>query len=97
MNRQDCIQLLAACSDTLRTEYGITSLRLFGSIARNEQQDSSDIDVFVETTTPNPFLLLDAKEFLEKKSGKQVDIIHNHKNINPRLKSRIDRDGIAIF
>ena len=97
MSRKECIDLLKTCSNTLRSEYGITSLRLFGSTARDEQKESSDVDVFVETLTPNPFLLMEAKEFIEKSMGRHVDIIRNHRNLNPRLRKRIERDGITVF
>jgi predicted nucleotidyltransferase len=70
---------------------------LFGSTARDDQRDSSDVDIFVETLTPNPFLLMEAKEYLEKSTGRSVDIIRNHRNLNPRLKKRIERDGITVF
>ena len=88
---------MKTCSETLRRDYGITSLRLFGSTARDEQKDDSDVDVFVETLTPNPFLLMEAKEYLEKLTGRSVDVIRNHRNLNPRLKKRIERDGVAVF
>ena len=83
--------------DILRGKYGITSLSLFGSTARGEQTANSDIDLFVDTETPNPFLLMDAKEFLEQKTGSSVDIVRNHQNLNPRLRRRILKDGIFIF
>jgi hypothetical protein len=60
-------------------------------------KDSSDVDVFVETLTPNPFILMDAKDFLERQFGRSVDMIRNHKNLNPRLLRRIERDGVTIF
>ena len=66
MSRKQYIEILKQCSPKLRDYYGITSLRLFGSIARNEQREDSDVDVFVETVTPNPFLLMEAKEYLLK-------------------------------
>ena len=72
-------------------------MRLFGSMARDEQTNDSDVDVFVETRTPNPFLLMEARDFLEASTGRPVDIIRNHRNLNPRLKKRIERDGITIF
>lgn len=97
MSRKECIDILKTCSETLRRKYGITSLRLFGSTARDEQKDDSDVDVFVETLTPNPFLLMEAKEYLEKSTGRSVDVIRNHCNLNPRLKKRIERDGVTIF
>ena len=97
MNKTDYIDILRSSSNTLRNDYGIKSLRLFGSIARGEAHDDSDVDVFVETETPNPFLLMDAKDFLERLVGRSVDIIRNHKNLNPRLRTRIERDGVAVF
>ena len=97
MSRKECIDLLKTCSETLKSDYGITSVRLFGSAARDEQREGSDVDVFVETLTPNPFLLMEAKEYLEKSTGRSVDIIRNHRNLNPRLKNRIERDGITVF
>ena len=97
MTKDECIKLLKMYMDILKNKYGITSLSLFGSTARGEQKEDSDIDLFVETKTPNPFLLMDAKEFLEGATGSSVDIVGNHRNLNPRLKKRIVKDGIFIF
>ncbi|GEM_PF-262923 len=97
ISQQNCIEKLQSCHYILRKDYGIISLRLFGSLARNEHKGDSDIDIFVETETPNPFLLMEAKDYLEKSIGRPVDIVRNHRNLNPRLKKRIDRDGITVF
>lgn len=97
MARKDYIDILKTCSTTLREEFGILSLQIFGSVARNEQRDDSDVDLFVETKTPNPFLLMEAKEFLETSTGRHVDIVRNHRNLNPRLRKRIEKDGIVVF
>ena len=95
--RTDCIAILRSCSATLRDEYGIKSLRVFGSMARGDAHKGSDVDVFVDTETPNPFLLMDAKDYLEQRVGRSVDIIRNHSNLNPHLRHRIERDGVTIF
>lgn len=97
MGKDECIKLLKKYMTILKDKYGITSLSLFGSTARGEQTDISDIDLFVETQTANPFLLQDAKEFLEKEMGTSVDIIRNHENLNPRLRKRILKDSTTIF
>lgn len=89
--------LLKKNKTILKDKYGITSLSLFGSTARGEQTDISDIDLFVETQTANPFLLQDAKEFLEKEMGTSVDIIRNHEYLNQRLRKRILKDRVTIF
>ena len=83
--------------NVLQMEYGIKSVSLFGSTARDEQNADSDIDLFVDTQTPNPFKLMDAKEFLEKESGTPVDIVRNHQHLNPRLRKRIEKDAVIIF
>ena len=78
-------------------DYGILSMRLFGSMARDEENERSDVDVFVDTETPNPFLLMQAKDYLETAVGRSVDVVRNHRNLNPRLRSRIERDGVLVF
>ena len=60
--------------ETLQEDFGIVSLRLFGSTAVGKHGQNSDVDVFVDTKTPNPFLLMQAKEYLEEKTGCPVDI-----------------------
>ena len=95
--REEYIQLLRANSETLMNNYGIKSLKLFGSMARGEQHEDSDVDVLVDTATPSPFLLMDAKTFLEELTGRSVDVIRNHRNMNPRLRKRIEHDGVIVF
>ena len=97
MEKDECIMLLKKNKTILKDKYGITSLSLFGSTARGEQTDISDIDLFVETQTANPFLLQDAKEFLEKEMGTSVDIIRNHEYLNQRLRKRILKDRVTIY
>ena len=97
MGKEECIQLLKQYMNILKTKYGITSLSLFGSTARGSQKAGSDIDLFVDTETANPFLLMDAKEFLENETGSPVDIVRNHQNLNPKLKKRILKEGTLIF
>ena len=91
------IETLRQHAPILRERFGMTSMQLFGSVARGEHKEDSDVDVFVETLTPNPFLLMEAKEYLEKSTGRPVDVIRNHRNLNPRLKKRIERDGVTVF
>ena len=91
MTKDDCIKILKDCMDVLQMEYGINSVSLFGSTARGEEKDGSDIDLFVDTQTPNPFKLMDAKDYLEHLTGTPVDIVRNHQHLNPRLRKRIEK------
>ena len=67
------------------------------TVRLNGPNANSDIDLFVETQTPNPFKLMDAKDFLEQKTGTPVDIVRNHQHLNPRLRKRIEKDAVIIF
>ena len=54
--REEYIALIASHAEELQNTFGITSLRLFGSVARNEHHEGSDVDVYVEM--PPKFCLL---------------------------------------
>ena len=59
------ISLIASHTEELRKEFGVKSLRLFGSVARNEQKVGSDIDICVDIEA-NAFLVVRLKRFLEE-------------------------------
>jgi hypothetical protein len=94
--RQDYISILQANSSEIRQEFGVKSLRIFGSVARNEHHEGSDVDVCVEMS-PKMFVLIRLKNYLENLLDSSVDVVRIHAHINPFLKSEIDRDGITIF
>ena len=74
--------------------YGITKIGIFGSVARDEQTEDSDIDVCVEMKKPDLFLMVHIKEELQELFGKPVDIVRLRNNMNPMLLNQIQRDGI---
>lgn len=94
--RNEYMEIIRKCSYELRTHFGVTSLCLFGSVARNEQTTESDVDICVDMK-PNLLLHVELKRFLEKQLGASVDVIRNHKNLNPFLKHEIEKDGIFVF
>ena len=51
---QDYIAIIRQNSSKITKDFGIKTLRIFGSVSRNEQTEQSDLDVCVETETPNP-------------------------------------------
>ena len=44
------------------SKYSITRMGIFGSVARGEQTENSDVDVYLETSKPNMFALVHIKE-----------------------------------
>lgn len=90
----DYISLLRKYLSTKADAYGITKIGIFGSVARNEQTEDSDVDVCVEMKKPDLFTMVHIKEELQELFGKPVDIVRLRKNMNSMLLKQIERDGI---
>jgi len=95
--RNEYIKLLHSSDKVLSQRFGVRSLRLFGSVARDEHTSASDVDICVETETPDLFLIMDLKEYLENLFGCSVDIVRFRENMNPYLKERIEKEGIYVL
>lgn len=93
-NITEIINILRSYKEKMSSQYGILRLGVFGSVARGEQTKNSDLDVFVELQTPNPYILGDIKEDLEQMTGYKVDLIRLRNNLNELLLQNIERDGI---
>ena len=75
-------------------KFGILSIGIFGSVARNEHQSESDLDVFVELQEPDFSIMSDIKERLEQICNCKIDLLRLRKNLRPLLLKRIEQDGI---
>lgn len=95
--RQEYINIILSCSNVLRQKFGVRTLRLFGSVARGEQKKTSDVDICVDTETPNPFLLWDLREFLETKLSCPVDLLRTPRDPDSIIKREIEKDGIFVI
>ncbi len=94
--RDEYIEIIKRCATVLHARFGVSSLRLFGSVAREEQKETSDVDVCVEMR-PNLFLRIELKKYLEEQLGCPVDVVRMHSNMNDFLKKQIEKDGIYVF
>ena len=90
------IDLISAHADELRSQFGIRSLRLYGSVSRGEQREDSDVDICVDME-PSLYLLVRLKRFLEQLLQCTVDVVRMHRHINPYLLENIERDGIYVI
>ena len=88
--------LLKDRAQQIRSDFGVTSLRLFGSVSRGEQHEGSDVDVCVEMK-PNMFKVVRLQRYLEDVLGTPVDVIRMHSHINPYLLKEIEKDGINVI
>ncbi|MBW1759326.1 MAG: nucleotidyltransferase domain-containing protein [Deltaproteobacteria bacterium] len=95
MKRERALSELREHKQELK-KYGVTKLGIFGSVARDEAREESDVDVVVKLKTPDLFLMVDLKEKLESILGTKVDLIRYSKRMNQFLKNRIDKEALYV-
>lgn len=80
----------------LRQNYGVKSLALFGSVARNEAHPDSDVDLLVEFDRPvGLFGLFALQDYLETLLGCPVDL-GTQRSLKPRLREQVMRELVYI-
>jgi predicted nucleotidyltransferase len=90
------LDILSQYKQKHASEYGIERMGIFGSVARGEQTDNSDVDVCIESPSMSLFALSGLYLNLEKLLGTPVDIVRMHKNMNPHFKQRIEKEAIYV-
>ena len=97
MKRDETLKILAEHRDKLRQQFGVTSLALFGSVARDEAGPESDVDLLVEFDHPiTLFDLVAIQEHLAKILGvTRVDVVMPD-SIFPALKDDILGEAIHV-
>lgn len=94
--RQEYLDILRNHATELREKYGISYMRLFGSVAKEEHHEGSDVDVFV-VMPAKMFMLCAAADYLESILGTNVDLIRKHNNMRPFFLNQIEKYGIDVF
>ncbi len=98
MKRHEVIEKLKAQADAIRA-LGATSLYLFGSVARDEASDMSDLDLFIDYDPEsrfNAFDLVGIKLLLEDDFRRTVDIT-TRDSLHPMLRDRIETSALQVF
>ena len=94
--RDQILSFISQNKKMLRDRYHITRIGLFGSYARGEQKDTSDIDLlieFEENTQDLYDLKIQIKELFRSKFGIETDICRE-KYIKPRIKKTILKETV---
>ena len=90
------LNLLRNCKQEYTDKYGIKRIGIFGSVARGEQTENSDVDICIEAPPMGLFSFSGLWLALEKLLGVPVDIVRIHKNMNPKFKKRIEKDVVYV-
>ena len=96
MTREEIIAVLENEKQFLSEKFGVEEIALFGSYARNEQKDDSDIDVLVQLREPKLKTLIGVLEFFENKFHKKIDLTTKHKYLSQRFWNVVNDDIIYV-
>jgi len=94
----EILEFLTLNKQYFRDQFGIVKIGLFGSYAKDEQTDGSDIDLIVEfaQNTPNLFdVKTELKNYIKEKFNIQVDIARE-KYLKPIYRDSILKETIYV-
>jgi predicted nucleotidyltransferase len=78
------------------TELGVSSLSLFGSVARGEATEASDVDLLVRFEDRATFdRYMDLKLFLEDLLGRRVDLV-TEKALREEVRPRVEQELLRV-
>ncbi len=96
MRRADVIAAISVHREDIARRFGVRSLSLFGSVARDEARPDSDVDLVVEFEGPTTFDgHMGLVVFLEDLLGRRLDVV-TAKGLKPRLRPLIDQDLVRV-
>lgn len=96
MKRNNALTLLRTIKPILAQQFGVTQLALFGSTARNEASDNSDVDILVSFDGPATSARYFGVQFyLEDQLGCSVDLV-TEKALRPELRPFIEKEAIDV-
>jgi uncharacterized protein len=94
--RDEVLQILANQKASLLETYKITRLGVFGSYARGEQTDDSDIDILVEyENAPSLFRLIELRDYLSELFAIKVDLVTKN-GLKARIRERVLAEVIYL-
>jgi predicted nucleotidyltransferase len=96
MSRDDVLTTLHEHDRELREKYGVQSLSLFGSVARDEARSDSDVALLVEFNRPvGLFGLVALQKRLERLFGCKVDL-GTPNSLRPGLREKVLQEAIHV-
>lgn len=96
MDTTDVLRLLRGFKAKFGQKFGIKALGLFGSYARKQQGEESDLDVVVTLEDTDFFTLVAIQEELEKLTNRKVDVVNLRETLRDSFKTNILRDAIFV-
>ena len=96
MDKQIVLTKLKERIEDIRQRFSVKNLSIFGSIARGESTDNSDVDVLVVFNREGSFdLFMDLKFYLEDLLGVKIDLVTD-KALRPQVRRAIEQELIHV-
>ena len=96
MGKKEIIEILKGYKKEYAAQYGFTEIGVFGSVAREEFREDSDVDVVIRISKADLFMLVGIKQDLEERLHRSVDIVTYRENMNQFLKKKIDGEAVYV-
>lgn len=90
------LPLLADYMQKHANTYHISRMGIFGSIARGEETETSDVDVCFEGEAPSLFTMARIKRKLEELFGRTVDLVRLRERMDEMLKQNIRKEAVYV-
>jgi uncharacterized protein len=91
-SREEILNLITSRAPEIR-RFGVRGIALFGSVARGDHHEQSDLDFLVEFEKGIFDAYMDLKSFLEDLLGRKVDLVIKHA-LKPRISQRIQDEAV---
>ncbi|KRE16978.1 DNA polymerase III subunit beta [Bosea sp. Root381] len=98
MTRDEATAELVLRAESLR-DRGAQAAFVYGSTARDEAREDSDIDIFIDIEPGRKFSLLDLvgmQRYLAEELGVEIDLT-TRSSLHPKLRAEIEREAVRVF
>lgn len=96
MQREHVLRVLEANISEMKLRFEVQSLRIFGSVARDDATAQSDVDVLVDFGGPPTFdRYMDLKFYLEDLLETRVDLV-TESGLRDRVRPHVEKEAVSV-
>lgn len=93
---QQILTQLRGLLPSIKEQYNVKEIEVFGSYVRSEENSSSDLDILVTySKTPSLLQFVNLKNYLSDSLGLEVDLIMRE-SVKPNLSENIFKETLAV-
>jgi hypothetical protein len=93
---EDIVSLLKQHQEILNHEFRVTEVYVFGSYARGQQTEGSDVDILIDyQKAPTLWMLADLRRYLGQLLNLQVDVVTKN-GLKPRIREQVLAEAVKV-